>query len=289
MDLVSFEPYRQRTASRKLFYAYRVAWHNRSLIKELAIEDVRRAYRNTFLGLFWLFVHPVLFAGSFVLVRYVLMGRAAGDWSISSDLPPSLLLTSAAIFIGFVVYWVASECLARSTTLIRQNANVLTEIPFPAEVLPWVVMVSALVNTVIRVLILMPLLLWLHKGLPPLEALFLPLTFLPLVLLALGATFICSALAPFLRDIEIVMASLLGSLLILSGVIFSVADLPEPIQHWILLNPITLAIEQARYALLFGQIYGWERWLAMTVVGVILIEVGVVIFMKARKRFSDVL
>jgi lipopolysaccharide transport system permease protein len=58
---------------------------------------------------------------------------------------------------------------------------------------------------------------------------------------------------------------------------------------WMLANPLTFIIEQARAVLIWGQQPSWSGLLIYTVVATFVAWLGYVWFQKTRKGFADVL
>ena len=68
-----------------------------------------------------------------------------------------------------------------------------------------------------------------------------------------------------------------------------IQSLPEPLQPWMRLNPLTFIIEQMREVLVWGR---QPQWFGLLVYGLLALAVawlGFAWFQKTRKGFADVL
>ncbi|WP_337250049.1 ABC transporter permease [Klebsiella pneumoniae] len=118
---------------------------------------------------------------------------------------------------------------------------------------------------------------------------FIPLVFLPLVIFSLGLSWILASLGVFLRDVSQTTVIITTVLMFLSPVFFPISALPEKYHIWIMLNPLTFIIEQARTVLIWGGAPNFMGILLYTVGASIVAWLGFVFFQKTRKGFADVL
>jgi lipopolysaccharide transport system permease protein len=118
--------------------------------------------------------------------------------------------------------------------------------------------------------------------------LFIPLVLLPLVMFTLGVAWILASLGVFLRDVGQTMGMLTTALLFLSPVFYPVSALPEQLQGWVKLNPLTPIIEEGRKTLVFGQSPDWPSLIGYLAAGSVVAWVGYWWFQKTRRGFADV-
>jgi len=98
-----------------------------------------------------------------------------------------------------------------------------------------------------------------------------------------------AALGVYLRDIGQVTGIVTTVMLFMAPVLYPVQALPETLQPYIYLNPLTFIIEQAREVLLWGHIPDFIG-LGKYAVGAALVAwFGFATFQKMRRGFADVL
>ena len=81
--------------------------------------------------------------------------------------------------------------------------------------------------------------------------LFLPLTLIPLVLLACGCSFFCAATTVYLRDTRQVVEVIAQILMFATPVFYQLSMISEKYRWIFLLNPLTIIVEETRKFFLF--------------------------------------
>ena len=120
-------------------------------------------------------------------------------------------------------------------------------------------------------------------------ALYLPLVFVPLVLLTMACSWFLSSVGVYLRDTGHTVAILTTVLLFLSPIFFPSAAVPAQFRFLIRLNPLTFLVEQARAVLTFHSRPDFS-WLAVTTVqNLLCAALAFWWFQKARRGFGDVI
>jgi lipopolysaccharide transport system permease protein len=120
-------------------------------------------------------------------------------------------------------------------------------------------------------------------------AIFIPLVLLPLVILTLGIVWILASLGVFLRDVGQFIGVITTVLMFLAPVFYPISAVPASLKPFIMANPMTFIIEQARDVLVWGHMPDWTGLLVYTVVAILIALIGFVWFQKTRKGFADVL
>jgi lipopolysaccharide transport system permease protein len=257
-------------------------WRNRQLIAQMTRREVLGRYRGSVMGLAWSFFNPVLMLAVYTFVFSVVF-RAR--WNPASDSKTEFALV---LFAGLIVFNLFSECVNRSPSLILSNANYVKKVVFPLEILPWVSLGSALFHMLASFAVWLLFFLTVF-GLPPLTLLLFPLVLLPLVLLTMGLSWLLASLGVYLRDVAQVVGIVTTALMFLSPIFYPISALPEAYQPLLHLNPMTLVIEEARGALIWGKVPGWELFVPYFAVTVLVAWAGFAWFQKTRRGFADVL
>jgi lipopolysaccharide transport system permease protein len=257
-------------------------WRNRSLVRALIQREVIGRYRGSFMGILWSFFNPV-----FMLVIYTFVFSVVfkARWSTGSDSKTEFALV---LFAGLIMFNLFAECFNRAPGLILSNVNYVKKVVFPLEILPWVVLGSAMFHTLISIGV------WLIAyvilfGTPHATVLMLPLVMLPLLLLIMGLSWALAALGVYLRDVSQVIGVMTTVLMFLSPIFYSGSSLPENYRHLLLLNPLTPAIEQARDVLFWGKLPHLQLMGLYLLGSAVIAWLGFAWFQKTRKGFADVL
>ena len=120
-------------------------------------------------------------------------------------------------------------------------------------------------------------------------AVFIPLLFLPLIILILGFAWMIASLGVFLRDIGQIIGIITLVMMFFAPVFYPMTALPEEFRPWLMANPITFIIEQTRDVIIWGRQPNWTGLGVYTIVAVCLAWSGYAWFQKTRKGFADVL
>jgi lipopolysaccharide transport system permease protein len=200
----------------------------------------------------------------------------------------SKLELAAILFSGLLVFNLFAECVNRSPQLMLENANYVKRVVFPLNILPVVVMGSALFHAAMSIVVLF-VFMAISMGALHWTIIFLPLVFLPLVLLVLGFSWALSALGVYFRDIQHGIGVLVSALLFLSPIFYPVSALPSSVQPYIFVNPMAFIIEQVRSVVIWGSLPDWDGLLLYTGMSAFVAWLGFVSFERARTGFADVL
>jgi len=257
-------------------------WFHRVLIGQLVKREILGRYRGSVFGLAWSFFNPVLMLVIYTFVFSVVFEARWGTKTSSSRADFAMLL-----FIGLIVHGFFAECLTRAPSLILENVNFVKKVVFPLEILPLVVMGSALFHSMISLLVLGIALLVSHGGLP-LTVIYAPVVLFPLVLATAGFAWFLTSLGVFARDVKQVIGVLMTILLFLSPVFYPISSVPAAFRPWLLANPLTFVIEQSRAVLFSGTPPDWSGLAVYGAASVVVASLGFAWFQKTRKGFADV-
>ena len=256
-------------------------WRNRQLIVQMTKREVVGRYKGSVMGLAWSFFNPV-----FMLVVYtfvfsmIFKSRWGGD--------DSKTLFAVVLFVGMIVLGLFSEVLNRAPSLILSNVNYVKKVVFPIEILPVIAMGAALFHSLISLGVLLVAFI-LFNGYLHWTVIFTPLVLLPLVIVTLGISWMLAALGVFLRDVGQTIGIITTVLTFLSPVFYPVTAVPEKFRPFIMANPLTFIIEQAREVLIWGHTPNWIGLGVYTMAATVVAWAGYALFQKTRKGFADVL
>lgn len=262
-------------------FSYLWPWRHRGLIAQLARREVHARYRQSWLGLVWVVLTPLMMLGVYTLVfRHVMRVRWYG-------LEESNLAFALRIYAGLAVFNFFAECVNRAPTLVLEQPHLVKKVVFPLEILPWAGAVSACVGLAVSGVLMMTLLALGPQGLPP-TAIALPLVWMPLMPLVLGLGWLLAGVGTYVRDVSQLLGMVVSALMFLSPIFFPVEALPESVRGVMLLNPLAWVMTGTREVLLMGQWPDWWALLLLFVACTLVAVLGAVFFRKVRGGFSDV-
>lgn len=256
---------------------------NRSLIYSLAKREVLGRYKGSALGLAWSFFNPVLMLTVYTFFFAVVFKARWGTTGSDSKTEFAVIL-----FVGMIMHGLFAEILNRAPRLIIDNVNYVKKVVFPVEILSAVSICVALFHAVVSLVVLL-LAFVIFNGFLQWTVVFVPLVILPLVILTFGVSWFLASLGVYLRDVSQTVGLLTAVLLFLSPVFYPVASLPEDIRPWIMANPLTFIIEQARDVLIWGRLPDFSGLAVYAAVATVFAWIGYAWFQKTKGGFADVL
>lgn len=259
-------------------------WRYRDLLVMFVRRDFVSFYKQTILGPLWFFIQPIFTTIVFSFV----FGNLAG---ISTDGLPSYLF----YLTGITSWQYFSDCLTKTSTVFRDNANIFGKVYFPRLIMPISIVVSNLVRFGVQLLLMICMMIYFYffpilgTSFEVTFGIFLfPLLVLLMALLGLGLGLIITAMTTKYRDLTFLVTFGVQLLMYATTVIYPLSYAKEKGYSTIVeLNPMTGIIEAFRYAFLgkgeftFGSI-GYS-----IVVTLIILFLGIIIFNKTEKNFVD--
>ena len=256
---------------------------HRELILQMTKREVVGRYRGSFMGLGWSFINPILMLAVYTFVFSVVF-RA--KWGVGGG--GSKAEFAIVLFVGLIVHGLFAEVLNRAPGLILSNANYVKKVIFPLEILPIVSVGAALFHSLISLGVLLGAFA-LFNGFLHWTALLIPLVLLPLIFVILGFAWLLASLGVYLRDVGQTIGIITTMMLFLAPVFYPMSALPEKYQTFLLVNPLTFIIEQARGVLILGHIPNWNGLAIYAALSLIMAWLGYWWFQMTRKGFADVI
>lgn len=258
-------------------------WRQHELIRTLAWREVALRYRGSFLGILWPVLTPLLMLAVYTLVFGVVFatrwpGRA-GEGGIG--------LFALVLLSGLLVQGLLAEVLSRAPMLVVSQPNYVKKVVFPLEVLAWVSFLAAAFHALIT-LVLLCLVNGLFGTGFAWTQLLLPLLLLPFCLLLMGLNWLIAALGVFVRDLAQAIGSLITLIMFLAPIFYPREAMPAGMRDWLLLNPITVPIEQLRHVLFEAKAPDWPQWLGYCAASLVVYVAGLWVFTRLKRGFADV-
>jgi lipopolysaccharide transport system permease protein len=258
-------------------------WKNRRLIAQMTKRDVVGRYKGSIMGLAWSLFNPIFMLTVYTFVfSQVFRARWGVDGSESRG------QFAIVLFVGLIVQGLFAEVLNRAPGLILGNVNYVKKVVFPLEILPVISLGGALFHSLISLMVLLTAFV-LFNGYVYWTVLLAPLVLFPLIVATMGFAWILASLGVFIRDVGQTIGIIMTVLMFLSPVFYPITAVPEQYRPWIMANPLTFIIEQAREVLIWGRLPYWGGLGIYLLVGLGVAWIGFAWFQKTRKGFADVL
>ena len=167
----------------------------------------------------------------------------------------------------------------------------IKKIYFPREVMPIAYITSSFVNMLLSFVVVFAVLIVTGYGVNLGALLYLPIIMLVEYVLCLGITLLVSALTVYLRDLAYILGIISMAWQFLTPVMYpqsQVVDvLPDALLKLWNLNPMTPVINAYRDILYYKTAPQLETLVAAVVLGILVLVVGELVFVKMQKGFAE--
>jgi len=251
-------------------------WTYRELFLILTWRDITVRYKQTFIGLAWGVIRPLLG----MLVLTIVFGKIA---NLPSDGIPYPLIA----YSGMLIWQFFSNTVSMGSESLLINNGLVAKVYFPRLIIPATSMAVCLVDLMISLLLFVPLFFW-YRYIPGWRLLFLPLFILLGGMVSMGATCILSAWNVRFRDFRYVVPFALQLGTYISPVGFVGGIVPEQWRLLYSLNPLAGVIDGIRWSLFGTPLYLPAVWLSL-LLSFLLLIIGYFMFRSMERRFADII
>lgn len=259
---------------------FREVWNYRDLLFMLVKRDFITFYKQTILGPIWFFMQPVLT----MLIYVLLFGQIA---QLSTDGLPQV----AFYLAGITVWNYFSEALTKTSTIFKDNAAVFGKVYFPRLITPLSVVSSGLMKFGIQFGLFIGVVVYyaVFKGIihPNLWVLATPFLILLMAAFALGLGMIFSSLTTKYKDLTFLLTFGIQLAMYATPVVYPLSAMPAEYRGYMLFNPLTGIFECFRYGYLGSGSFEASSLLHSSLLILVLLMAGVLIFNKVEKSFMD--
>ncbi len=253
----------------------------RGLIRSFVVRDLKARYIGSFMGFFWSVIHPIVLLVSYTFVFAIIFKQRPMPDSGTTSFPLFL-------FCSILPWLFFQDTLQRSSTVVIDNANLVTKTLFPSEILPLTVLLAGLVNHLIGFAILLCILLS-TLGKISLYILLVPVYFLVLMLFTLGISWFVASLNVFVRDISQVLSVILTFWFWFTPIFYSADRFPKRLLFLVRCNPLAHVVTGYRDCLLRMQMPDLRILGFLALASFLVFALGGLFFRKTKREFVDVL
>jgi lipopolysaccharide transport system permease protein len=251
-------------------------WLYREVLFFLVWRDLKVKYRQTYLGIIWAVLHPMIAVGVFTLVFSKLIGVSFGS------IPYPLF-----VLCGLVPWNFFSRAVQSLTSSVVGNQDMVKRVYFPRLAIPIAAMLSALVDMALGFVIVSGALVY-FLTVPPAQVFLLPVFLLVMMAAVLGVGLCLAAANVRYRDVGHIIPFGIQLLLFLTPVVYPANLMPDA---WLILyslNPMVGVLEGLRWCIL-GTPLDWVTVACSCPCSVGLLLIGLTYFARAERTFADVI
>ena len=256
----------------------------RGLLHSLTLRDLRVRYKQSWLGVGWAVVLPL----SMMLVFSFVFTRAIDASSVLGlDIPYALYA-----YVGLVPWTFFAVSLGGSVNAMVANRNLVTKVYFPREVFPLSCMMSAFVDFCIAGLVFIGLAAYFHlsgvyRFTLDTSMLFLPVVVVVQMMLTAGLGMILAMGNLFYRDVRQLFGAVIQLWMFVSCVVVPIPRDGSNLAMILSLNPMVAIIGAYRDCAIYGRLPEGGAFAYATVVAVVVLIGGWIIFRRSAHRFAE--
>ncbi len=256
------------------------AWKGQHLLKGFISREIKGRFAGSFGGILWTLINPLA-----TIAVYMFL------FSIVVKIPITSEETGTNSFLiyflsGLFPWLMFSESLTRSVGCLLSNANLITKVVFPVELLPTSSLLTGLIINGIGMALF--LLYLLTVGYIDVSWMWI-MVLLPLQLLfTWGLVMFVSALSVFIRDLQELIGIILMIWFYSTPILYPLSLIPAEIRSLVSFNPIGILVALYRDILLKQQI-NLEKLIIFFIISFFVYMIGSWFFMKSKPALADVL
>ena len=260
-------------------------FNSRKLIKRLSINDFKKRYAGSYMGIVWALAQPVITVIMYYIVFDVVFQSRAQAVSDGVEVPYVLFLTA-----GLVPWFFFTEALTNGTTSLLEYNYLVKKVLFKISILPIIKIIAAMFIHLFFIFVLLviacvygyyPNIYWLQL------IYYIGCEFI----LVLSISYATCAIVVFFRDLLQIINIGLQLFQWATPILWNIGIVPDKFKWIIKLNPMTYIVEGYRNAI-YGDTWFFEHFYSSTYFWLFVVAVfcfGALIFKRSKPHLADVL
>ena len=245
----------------------------RELLKTSVRKEVRGRYKNSFLGVLWSFLNPLLQIAVYAIVFPLILRNNQENYVIF-------------LCCGLIPWTFFATSINRSAFSFVENGNILKKVYFPREIIPISVVTSEAINFMISTIIILGFVLFGGLGISKYIVLY-PLVLIVQYFVVLAISIIIASICVYLRDLQHFIGVALQLLFYVAPVVYSPNMIPENFQWILRINPMTYIINAYRAIFYNKTMVEIKPLMIVFLISIIAFGIGYMIFNKLQKGFAE--
>jgi ABC-type polysaccharide/polyol phosphate export permease len=261
--------------------ALATVWERRWLAWFYIQRQVSQEHSRSFLGPIWLLLGPLMMVALYTLIFSEMIGLRFRQIDSVSNY-------GLYLYCGLIPFLVYAGTTNKSVGIIRGNSSLVQKVIFPMEILPLSTVATALVGQIfgfgaltVLIAILPDELHW--------TALLFPILMVPQLLFTLGLGYLGAVAGTYLPDLQEALRAVVRASFFASPIIWPPERVPEHLSFLVEYNPLAYLAINYRHLFLEGIIPDPVGFVKFTVFALLLCAAGLIIFVKFKKKFPDLL
>ena len=248
-------------------------YNYRELLKTNVKKDVGGKYKNSFLGVLWSYINPLLQIAVYAFVFQIIMRSNIENYAVY-------------LCCALVPWQYFSSVVLRGAATIIDNGNIIKKVYFPREILPISIVTSEGINFLISTLIILGFVIVSGIGLS-VNIFWYFLIVIIQYIISLGISFIVSSLSVYFRDLLHLLGVFMQLLFYATPIVYSAQDVPASFRWLLKINPMSYLIEGYRTIFYDKMPPNFQSLGIALLMGIVLCVIGYFVFRKLEKGFAE--
>ncbi len=238
----------------------------------IARNAIMREYQNSFLGVVWTVVLPLIQVIIFAIIMPLIMARPVENYAFF-------------LVASFPLWAFVSGSLVQSCNSIIAHAETIKRCMVSSVIFPIADIMKQFYTYIVSFLTMYFFCVLFYVPLDPLVLAVYPLLILPIFVAVLAASIAISYLAPYVRDVGYLMHMLVNIMFWFTPIVYPITAVPEEYRWLFLFNPFYNLIHPVQQLIFWHMLPSLPDVLRMLAVMVASVVIGYFIYRACRRNY----
>ena len=240
------------------------------VIKQLTGREIKRKYARSYLGIMWSVLGPLLNMIVMSLIFSYMFKKSIENF-------PVYYLT------GQIIYALFNTAPSHAMTALVDNKNLIIKSKLSKQTFVLSRIYTAFVNFLYTLIPYVGILIFFRIKVSFKALLFIPDIFL-ITVFATGVGYILATIYVFFADIKHLYSIFMTIIMYMSAIFYPAERLPGFMQEILSFNPVYLAIDIARYSVVYNLYPYYTEWIKLVVYAIAAFVIGVFVYRKNENK-----
>ena len=237
------------------------------LLEEIVKKNFSSKYKDSYLGIIWTILSPLLMMILFTIIFSTLFSRNIDNYEVY-------------FLCGWCLFHFFTSAISASMNAIRGNKNILQKTPAPKYIFVIGAIISELINYLIMLILLMIIMLITHAQFYLPAMLFAIIPIISLVIMITGLGLMLSIACVYYTDIQHLWTIISLMLMYASAIFYPMEIIPIEYRQYLVLNPLYWIIDQFRCFVYSGTCPQLLQIANSLLISCIIFIIGLIVFKK---------
>ncbi len=248
-------------------------YNYRELLKTSVKKEIRSKYKNSFLGVVWSFLNPLLQIMVYAIIFSLILKNKQEHYAVF-------------LCAGIIPWTFFSVAINKSAFTIIENGNIIKKVYFPREIIPISVVFAETINFLISTIIILGFVIIGGIGITKYLLLY-PIILIAQYLVIISISFVVSSVCVYFRDLQHFIGIILQLLFYATPIVYSQDSIPSEYQWILKVNPMTYIINAYRDIFYYQKSAEVIPIIILIFIGIVACFVGYKIFNKLQRGFAE--